>query len=283
MILDLTGAALRWRARRSTWRPLREPFDPAQFHVEPLPKAAIARTFIEEHHYSRSMPVALACYGLYERTGCFQHALAGVAVFSVPIQPRAAAAYGAGAARFCDLGRFLLLSEIGSNAETWFLARALRLLQAERSNAENGPDLVIAYSDPMPRTDRTGQVHFNGHFGGIYRESSAIYLGRTKPRRLWLADDATVISDRAMSKLRNDEKGAGYAYQTILRHGAPRRRLGEKGADYVARALTEGPFRSLRHRGNHAYAFPLGSHVNRRDLRQKLDRNLEKPRCSDAA
>ena len=282
MILDLTGAALRWRRRRSSWRPLREPFDPSRYFVEPLQKTAIARDFIETHHYSRSLPVALASYGLYERVSAFQSELAGVAVFSVPIQPRAAAAYGAGDASFCDLGRFILLDNAGSNSETWFLARALRLLQAERPANKGGPRLVIAYSDPMPRADRAGQVHFNGHMGGIYRDSSAIYVGRTKPRRLWLADDGTVLSDRALSKLRNDESGAGYAYETLLRHGAPKRNLGEDGPTYVTRALSEGPFRCMRHNGNHTYAFPLGSHANRRDLRHKMDRNLQKPRKTDA-
>jgi hypothetical protein len=282
MILDLTGTEMRWRNRRSTWRPLREPFDPGRFFVAPLPKTAIARTFIETHHYSRAFPVALASYGLFERVGAFQQELCGAAVFSVPIQPRAAAAYGAGDAAFCDLGRFLLLDCIGSNAETWFLARALRLLQAERPGAAGGPGLVVAYSDPMPRTDRAGLVHFNGHFGGIYRDSSALYLGRTKARRLWLADDGTVISDRALSKLRNDETGAGYAYETILRHGAPKRGMGEDNAAYVTRALSEGPFRPMRHRGNHIYCFPLGSRGDRRELHRKMKRDLNKPNKTDA-
>ena len=282
MILDLTHTSLRWRGRKSAWRPLRAPFDPSRYCVDPLPKAAVARSFIETHHYSRSFPVALASYGLFERVSPFQTELVGIAVFSVPIQARAAAAYGAGDASFCDLGRFLLLDSAGSNAETWFLARALRHLQAERPAAAGGPRLVIAYSDPMPRTDRAGQVHFNGHFGGIYRDSSALYLGRTKARRLWLADDGTVISDRALSKLRNDDTGAGYAYQAMLRHGAPKRGLGEDNAAYVTRALAEGPFRLLRHRGNHIYSFPLGCHTARRDLRRKLHRNLEKPHTTDA-
>jgi hypothetical protein len=281
MMLDLTTTSLRWLNRRSSWRPLREPFDPTCFAVEPLPRVAEARRFIEAHHYSRSFPVALACYGLFERLSPFQSDLAGVAVFSVPIQPRAGAAYGAGDAAFCDLGRFLLLDRIGSNAETWFLARALRQLQVERPSADGGPSLVIAYSDPMPRTDRAGQVHFNGHFGGIYRDSSALYLGRTRARRLWLADDGTVISDRALSKLRNDETGAGYAYETIVRYGAPRRAIGEENAAYVARALSEGPFRSMRHRGNHIFCFPLGGNPARREMRRKLHCNLQKPTRTD--
>lgn len=38
--------------------------------------------------------------------------------------------------------------------------------------------------------------------------------------------------------------------------GAPARRLGEEGLDYVARALQEGPFRHIAHPGNLAYVWP---------------------------
>lgn len=52
-------------------------------------------------------------------------ALAGVAVFSVSVQPRAADAYGAAGATTCDLGRFVLLDHVAGNGETWFLRRTL--------------------------------------------------------------------------------------------------------------------------------------------------------------
>lgn len=278
MLLDLTQTALRWRHHRSTWRPMREPFNPAEFTVVPLQSASVARSFVETHHYSRSFPVALASYGLFQRTARHTTPLVGVAVFSVPIQPRAANSYGAGPITFCDLGRFILLDDIGGNAETWFLARALRLLAAEKTTP---PALVIAYSDPMPRSDKAGKLRFAGHFGGIYRDSSGLYLGRTKPRRLFLTETGTIISDRALSKLRTDDRGAAYAYATLRSHGAPARAPGEGGAAYVTRALTEGPFRSVRHKGNHIYAFPLGNHASRRTLRQRLNRDLLLPTHTD--
>lgn len=158
-------------------------------------------------------------------------------MFSVPIQPRAAAAYGAGPVAFCDLGRFVLLNHVGSNAETWFLARALRPLAVDRLTPDGTPayPLVIAYSDPLPCADSTGSVRFAGHFGGIYRDSSALYLGRTQPRRLWLSANGAVISERALSKLRTGDRGATYAYDMLRAHGAPTRRPGELDGDYVAR------------------------------------------------
>ena len=282
MLLDLTRMAIRWTHRRHTWRPLREPFDPSRFGVEPISHAA-ARTFVGTHHYSGSFPVALASYGLFERTGPHRTEIVGAAVFSLPIQPRAAASYGAGTTRFCDLGRFLLLDHVGGNAETWFLARAQRLLRLDGREQTQADlqQLVIAYSDPVPRQDCTGSVRFAGHFGGIYRDSAAIYLGRTKPRRIWLTPAGTVLSERALSKLRTDDRGADYAYETLQRHGAPPRRAGEIGGAYVARALSEGPFRALRHGGNHIYAFALGAPGSRRQLRRRLERDLPRPRHTD--
>jgi len=278
--LPLDGAAMRWRHGRSSYRPQQEPFDPSQYGVELIGDAA-ARAFVLEHHYSRSYPAAIAAFGLMERHGHSQR-LAGVAVFSVPMNNRAAARYGAPDAPFCDLGRFVLLDEIAGNAETWFLSRALAGLASVKTDESNRPlhRLVLAYSDPQPRTAANGDVLFAGHIGGIYAAASAVYLGRGTPRMHWVGPDATLISPRALSKLRNGERGASYVYEQILRLGAPRRSPGEPAARYLARALAEGPFRRLRHRGNHVYSLPTGTHHMRKAARM-LDRGLSRPRETD--
>ncbi|MCC0004642.1 MAG: hypothetical protein H6872_05690 [Methylobacteriaceae bacterium] len=265
--LPLDGAAMRWRQGRASYRPQREQFDPRHFGVEQIGDAA-ARAFVLEHHYSRSYPAAIAAFGLIERTS-HSDRLTGVAVFSVPMNGKAARRYGAADAPFCDLGRFVLLDEIAGNAETWFLSRALAGLSSVKTDASSRPlhHLVLAYSDPQPRTAANGDVIFAGHVGGIYAAASAIYLGRGTARVHWVAQDATLISPRALSKLRNGERGDAYVYEQLLRHGAPRRRLNEPAADYVSRALAEGPFRRLRHRGNHVYCLPTGTHRMRRAAR----------------
>jgi hypothetical protein len=171
MLIDLTKIAQRWNRKSTCWRPQREPFDPGRYHVTALPHTT-AKAFVLEHHYSGTFPVAIACYGLFEHTGFHEERLVGVVVFSVPVQPKSAAAYGAGDTGFCDLGRFLLADRVGGNAETWTLRRALRLFAAEYRDEHRRPKfpLILAYSDPVPRTDANGIVRFNGHFGGIYRE-----------------------------------------------------------------------------------------------------------------
>jgi hypothetical protein len=276
-------ACQRWRAGRASYRPLREPIDPSNFEVAPIDERA-ARAFVLAHHYSGSYPAAVARYGLFERVRLGRSALVGVAIFSVPIQPRAAAAYGAAGVTFCDLGRFVLLDHVGANAETFFLARARRYLAAEKIDERGRPiyGLVLSYSDPMPRMTVSGEVRHVGHIGQIYIASSALFCGRAKPRRLWLAQDASIVSERSLSKLRTGERGAAAAYQRLINLGAPRRLLGEDDRSYVQRALRDGPFRRLSHPGNWVFAFPEGSFSNRKSLRSRMRSGEALPQNTDA-
>jgi hypothetical protein len=281
--LSLFDLSMRWNSRRASYRPSQEPIDPSQFSVAPIGDAA-ARDFVIRHHYSGSYPAAIAAYGLFERTAPFQQELVGVAVFSVPMQPRAAAAYGATpAAKFCELGRFVLKDHVGGNGETFFLSKALRLLAQDKQRADRRPlyDLCLSYSDPMPRTTSAGTLIHSGHIGQIYVAFSSVYVGRGTPRTHWLTRDGSIVSPRALSKLRNGERGAAYAYEFLRSHGAPARALGEPEADYIRRALHEGPFRRMRHNGNHAYVFPCGTHSTRQEIRRRMDKGLPRPTKTD--
>lgn len=280
--LELDRIALRWRAGRAIYRPATEPIDPDQFRVASIGDR-VARDFVCTHHYSKSYPAAIAAYGLFERQGVHQERLSGVAVFSVPMQPRAADAYGAQGLPFCELGRFVLLDEVGGNGETWFLTKAMRQLGLDKTT-EGRPTygLCLAYSDPVPRTDAKGTIRFAGHFGGIYTAKSGIYVGRGTARTHWLTPEGTILSQRALSKLRTGDRGDRACYEMLRAYGAPAIEIGEPTAAYVRRALTEGPFRPIRHRGNHAYVLPLGGHANRRTVRARMDRGLPRPTQTDA-
>jgi hypothetical protein len=281
--LSLFDLSMRWNSRRASYRPSQEPIDPSQFSVGPIGDAA-AREFVIKHHYSGSYPAAIAAYGLFERIAPFQEQLVGVAVFSVPMQPKAADAYGAAGAKFCELGRFILLDHIGGNAETWLLRRALGMLAQDKQRPDRRPlyDLCLSYSDPVPRTRADGVIMFPGHYGHIYQAySNSLYLGRGKPRAHWLTRDGSIVSPRALSKLRNGERGAAYAYEFLRSHGAPARALGEPEADYIRRALQDGPFRRMRHNGNHAYVFPCGTHSTRQEIRRRMDKRLPRPTKTD--
>lgn len=246
MQLDLP--CQRWRRRRDSYRPAGEPIDPSRYGVEPIDSDRVARDFVREHHYSGSYPAARARAGLYE----VGKGLVGVAVFSVSAQARAARRW-TGTSDAVELGRFVLLDEVPANGETWFLARAFRVVREQLEDAR----AVYAYSDPMPRETAGGRLVKPGHVGTIYRAFNGRRLGRSSRETLWLDPQGQVVSRRSLSKIRNGERGAQRAYERFVAAGAPPIRRGEPAADYVRRALLEGPFRRLRHPGNLVYAWPL--------------------------
>lgn len=243
----------RWRERKARYRHLGDHFDPRRFAVTPLDEAS-ARAFVVRHHYSGSYPAARYRVGLYHR-GAFQaERLVGVAVFSVPMNQRVVPLYTdcspqAGA----ELGRFVLLDECPGNSETWFLARAFRLLRQGR------PEIaaVVSYCDPVPRRAVDGALVMPGHIGTIYQAAGARYHGRAKARRLIVDAHGHVVSARMLSKIRNEESGQAYALRALVAAGAPARHAGEAPRDYVERALRSGAFRAVRHPGNHVYSWRL--------------------------
>jgi hypothetical protein len=260
----------RWKTRRESWRPSGEIFNPSRHEVAEIDELT-AKRFVIEHHYSASYPAARFRVGLF-RSGC---ELAGVAVFSHPMQGAAIPKYtGLHERAGVELGRFVLLDEVEANGESWFLGRAFALLRDSRHEIRG----VISYSDPVPRHDAQGRTITPGHVGTIYQAHNGRYCGRAASRRLTLTRDGRVISPRALSKIRNDEQGAAYSYQLLRSNGAPPRRMFESGAEYVTRALAEGPFRRILHPGNHAYAWPIGSPAQRRALLEQFAPSYSYPK-----
>lgn len=245
----ITDSCQRWRARRDSYRPAGEVFEPRAFEVAAITTDSAVRSFVETHHYSGSYPAARRRFGLYERGE-----LVGVAVFSVPMRAEALRPWSLDDG--LELGRFVLLDGVRANGESWFLARCLDALRAE------GWAGVVSLSDPTARTSASGAVVFGGHVGTIYQASNAIYTGRASPQTLRLLPDGSVFSNRAASKIRNGERGWRYAVEQLVAHGAP-----EPRGDLHAwlREVVPVLTRPLRHHGNHRYAFPL-SRAARRSL-----------------
>lgn len=245
----------RWRNGRSSYRPAGEVFDTARASVEAIDEAT-AKTFTVSHHYARSYPAARFRAGLFYRAPFQAERLVGVAVFSVPMSQGVIPHHFIGLApdSGAELGRLVLLDEVPSNAESWFVARAFRLLK-QRLPGVSG---VLSYSDPVERLNASGELVKRGHIGTVYQALNATYLGRARGGTLILAADGRIVSRRALSKLRNDETGAAYAYAQLRAMGAPERLPFEGGREYAERALREGRFRTMRHPGNHTYAWWLG-------------------------
>src|SRR5262249_15352444 len=175
---------------RDRYRRAGEPIPTAEYDVEPAAEGE-ARAFVLAHHYSGSYPAARRRFGLFRRG-----LLAGVAVFSVPVNDRAVTGvFNVGDARDClELGRFVLHDEVPGKGETWLLGRAFALLRRE------GFAGVISFSDPCPRANARGEPVFPEHVGTIYQAHNAVYLGRGTARTLKLLPDGSALSPRAMQK-----------------------------------------------------------------------------------
>jgi hypothetical protein len=252
----------RWHRGRTSYRPAREPIDPDRHGVDLIATAA-AKTFVLEHHYSRSFPSSILPVGLF-RTEQSRSRLAGVAVFGTPTHQGVIPHWtGVPAQNGCLLSRFVLDQVVEGNGETWTLRRAWAALRREKPHIE----VVLAYSDPVARRAPSGQVLKPGHYGHIYFSHNGYYLGRGRARWLYVAPGGVVLNDRSLSKLRNDERGRDGVEADLIRLGAPPRRPHEAGAAYVARALREGPFRRVWHPGCHVYAWALSES---RQLRERL-------------
>ncbi len=280
--LDLPLACQRHTFKRMTYQTARPPFDPSRFGVEPI-ETAVARSFVETHHYSGTFPVEIASYGLFESKPNARATLVGVAVFSIPVNtPRALSGLLKPGQAVSDLGRFILNDHVLANAETWFLARAVKALRRDRTLADGKTPrfpFSTSYSDPCPRVG-VDRIIFPGHVGAIYQASNALYTGRSRPRVLCLTRSGIAISDRALSKLRADDNDARHVYAQLRDHGAPQLEPGETGARYLARALADGPFRRVRHRGNHRYVLLPPTHALRRKIVGAFP-TLEYPKRTD--
>lgn len=250
----MTGPSLlhakRWRDRAQRWVAPGSLFDPRHYSVDVIRGDASPKSFTVQHHYSGTFPAARLSVGLFGPRA----ALVGVAVFSVPMSESVLTKWcGLGTSRACELGRFVCLPEVAYNGETWFLARALRLVLAEK-----GVESVLSFADPVER--RNGSIVVKpAHWGTIYQASNALFAGRSKPHTEFVAPNGRVISPRALSKLRNVARGWRYAERQLEEVGTPTRRVGEHPRDWLVRI--GAALGRARHAGNLAYVFPLTEHA----------------------
>lgn len=256
--LDL--GPMRWREGRHRHRPAGETIDPSRYGIDLLEEAG-AKAFVSRHHYLGRYPAARRAFGLYRtRQSASTYVrlaaeLVGVCVLAVPVQPAAGRllAPDLEPSRVVDLSRLVLLDEVPGNAESWFVRRVLNAL------TDTLPDvgLVMAYSDPVIRRTWEGEARLIGHVGCVYKALGMAYTGRGGRETVWLLPDGTGLSRRTRSKIRNQEPGCRAGYEYMLTLGAPPRARGEEWPAWLDRALDEGPFRPLRHPGNHRYGIRL--------------------------
>lgn len=257
MQLDFTQ---RWVERRSRWVAHRAVIDPERYRVEVIGEG-VARGFCERHHYAGGLDAVRLSVGLFERTGQGDEVLVGVCVFGMLMQPQAAVRWCGQDARLVpELHRLCLLDRVPFNAESFFVSRAMRVLRDRLPKAR----ALNSYADPVPRHDAGGRVVKFGHVGTCYQALAMRFTGTSSRRTLIVARDGRLLSERSLSKLRTGERGAGYAERQLVEAGASVRGAGEDPRDYVARALSEGPFRQIRHPGNLVYVMALDDEADTR-------------------
>lgn len=239
----ITDVCQRYSYGRCRWVRGASAFDARAFEVAPIADDTTARTFVLDHHYAGTFPAARRRFGLYARGG----ALVGVAVYSVPMHPAVLRPWSSSDA--CELGRLVLRDEVPGNAESWFVARCFDALRAE------GFAGVVSYSDPVRRVALDGRVVLPGHVGVVYQALGAVYTGRGRSQTLRLLPDGSVLSGRAVAKIRGGERGWRYAVAQLVAAGAP-----DPGGRDLRGWLDEvlpGLVRPLPHGGCHRYAWGL--------------------------
>lgn len=246
MIVDAVQV---WRGGRASYRPLGEVFDPRAHEVCETRSDALIKTFVAEHHYLRSTPPQRRRFCLYRGAE-----LVGVAVFSVPsqyavLEPLPPASWRRDAA---VLGRLVLLDDVASNAESWFVARALDVLRRE------GWSGVVTFADPVPRTAVDGTVVMPGHHGNVYQALGAVYLGRARADALRLLPSGRTLDNRALSKVRARDTGWRYVVRGLVAEGAPEP---DDDLDAWLDVALPSVTRRIPHAGNLKYVFPLARGV----------------------
>ena len=156
-------ACQRWRDHRGIYRPPNEVISTHDYEVAPITLTQ-AKTFVKRHHYSGSYVACRYRYGLFKRYALFpDDELVGVAIFSNPMSQKVLTnIFTCDPLESIELGRFVLLDNVPSNAESWFFARCRELLKRQ------GIKVIVAFSDDTPRaTLDTNYPIFAGHIGQI--------------------------------------------------------------------------------------------------------------------
>lgn len=252
--------AQRWRRGRDVWladHPHAPRLDPTRYRVEPVAERA-ARTWTLDAHYSGTWPAVIRSFALIDVP---EDRIVGTAVFSAPTTSAVLTNALPSLRPYVEsmeLGRFVCDPSVPANGESWFLSRVLKLLK------QDGVRGIVSFADPVPRHLPDGTLVKPGHHGGIYAALSATYTGRGTPRTLKLltrtpgthgpADRGavTVLSDRTISKIRAEDKGAAYGVRLLVDHGAPPPD-GEALRDWLPTAMTAAGVTRLRHPGNHRW------------------------------
>lgn len=167
------------------------------YGVLPIP-AREGKNFLRRYHYTGSVHNGPMCYGLFDGD------LVGVIAFSSPISEAARGAiFGPEHAnRVIDLHRMVLLDDLPTNTESWFIVRALKMLKIDRSHLW----AVTTFADST-----------QGHVGTIYQATNALYIGTSSPARFYRDGEGRLRAPRQNGKNISLEEAAEMGWTAEMR------------------------------------------------------------------
>lgn len=262
MIIEATQRATKFIPRDDS-------FHPSEFDVSPICEKD-AKDFCLRWHYSKSYPSARRRFGLF-----WFGQLVGVAVFSHPTHNNTITnSFDCKANEAIEMGRFVLLDSAPFNSESWFFARCRELL------TRDGFSGIISFADDFPRTNAVGETIFVGHLGICYQASNGIYVGRGCPSRSFLLPDGSVLSPRAVSKVRNSEVGSDYVCRRLAIFAKSEMPIETDTRKIWFERELKVQSRIMRHPGNHKFLWKLDKAVTIKNESQpypKISQNLIQP------
>ncbi|WP_441253655.1 hypothetical protein [Bradyrhizobium sp. 613_E4_N2_2] len=134
-----------------------------------------------EHHYAKRVPSISHAFGLFDGDR-----IIGVVTFGVPASRQVqTGACPTAPSSVIELNRLCVLDEAPRNTESWFIARALRMLP---------PYIVVSYADTI-----------QGHMGFVYRAANFNYAGWTDMDRKTARYDYVVPGKHSRDAFRGEK------------------------------------------------------------------------------
>lgn len=250
----ITNVTQRWRGKKPSYRPAREPINVLRYEVVEVPGKGdtLTEAFVVEHHYLGCFPAARRRFHL--RHWNIERAaweLVGVAVFGQPVNNATLLCLPGTAKENMELQRLVLLDEVPANAESYFVAECFRRLKQE------GIIGVVSFSDPFARTNAKGEVIHVGHVGTVYQALNGLYLGRSRPEWIHLLPDGRCFTNRQKAKVRGLESGWNYCAELLVEHGATMLDPDKEDPRGWLRHWLKELCRRELHPGNHKYVWTL--------------------------
>lgn len=125
---------LRWNNGRNHWVTPETVFTPEKYVVHEVTQQVAAK-FVEDNHYLSTWPTSRCAVGLFEVgsvSNGLKDNLVGICNFGVCSNSSAPNYWVKGVQQdTVELNRLILLDSIPFNAESWFIARALKILKVK--------------------------------------------------------------------------------------------------------------------------------------------------------